>query len=91
MTAYFETYCDAILLRSRCQIYHQFTSLRYRRKWGRKVASQPRLLVCGQTVRKGETMTGYAAEHERAMAFVKIALGQIKALRYAVTPHDYEI
>ena len=36
-------------------------------------------------------MTGYADEHERTMAFAEIALGQIKALRQAATPRNYEI
>ena len=36
-------------------------------------------------------MTGHADEHERTMAFCEIALGQIKALRQAATPHNYEI
>src|SRR5579864_239027 len=30
-------------------------------------------------------------EHERTMAFAEIALGQIKALRQAATPRNYEI
>jgi diguanylate cyclase len=36
-------------------------------------------------------MTGQADEHERTMAFCEIALGQIKALRQAATPRNYEI
>ncbi len=36
-------------------------------------------------------MTGHADEHERTMAFAEIALGQIKALREAATPRNYEI
>jgi diguanylate cyclase len=36
-------------------------------------------------------MTGLADEHERTMAFSEIALGQIKALRQAATPRNYEI
>jgi diguanylate cyclase len=36
-------------------------------------------------------MPGYADEHERTMAFSEIALGQIKALRQAATPRNYEI
>lgn len=36
-------------------------------------------------------MAEYADEHERTMAFAEIALGQIKALRQAVTPRNYEI
>jgi diguanylate cyclase len=36
-------------------------------------------------------MTGQADEHERTMAFAKIALGQIKALRQAATPRNYEV
>ena len=36
-------------------------------------------------------MTGHADEHERTMAFAEIALGQIKALRQAATPRNYEI
>jgi len=36
-------------------------------------------------------MTGHADEHERTMAFADIALGQIKALRQAATPRNYEI
>jgi hypothetical protein len=31
-------------------------------------------------------MTEYTDEHERTMAFAKIVLGQIEALRHAVTP-----
>jgi diguanylate cyclase len=36
-------------------------------------------------------MTGHADDHERTMAFCDIALGQIKALRQAATPRNYEI
>jgi diguanylate cyclase len=36
-------------------------------------------------------MTGHTDEHERTMAFCEIALGQIKALRQAATPLNYEI
>jgi diguanylate cyclase len=36
-------------------------------------------------------MTDHADEHERTMAFCEIALGQIKALRQAATPRNYEI
>jgi diguanylate cyclase len=36
-------------------------------------------------------MTGHADDHERTMAFAEIALGQIKALREAATPRNYEI
>jgi diguanylate cyclase len=36
-------------------------------------------------------MTGHADEHERTMAFAEIALGQIKALRQAATPRNYEV
>ena len=36
-------------------------------------------------------MAEYADEHERTMAFAEIALGQIKALRQAATPRNYEI
>ena len=36
-------------------------------------------------------MPEYADEHERTMAFAEIALGQIKALRQAATPRNYEI
>lgn len=36
-------------------------------------------------------MTGHADEHERTMAFADIALGQIKALRQAATPRNYEV
>ena len=36
-------------------------------------------------------MTEDADEHERTMAFAEIALGQIKALRQAATPRNYEI
>jgi len=36
-------------------------------------------------------MDEYADEHERTMAFADIALGQIKALRQAATPRNYEI
>jgi diguanylate cyclase len=36
-------------------------------------------------------MTGHADEHERTMAFCDIALGQIKALRQAATPRNYEV
>jgi diguanylate cyclase len=36
-------------------------------------------------------MTVHADEHERTMAFCEIALGQIKALRQAATPRNYEI
>jgi diguanylate cyclase len=37
-------------------------------------------------------MTGQVAdEHERTIAFAKVALGQIRALRHAATPRNYEI
>ncbi|MBS0246633.1 MAG: GGDEF domain-containing protein [Proteobacteria bacterium] len=36
-------------------------------------------------------MSGESDEHERTMAFCDIALGQIKALRHAATPRNYEI
>lgn len=37
-------------------------------------------------------MTGQAAdEHERTLALAKVALGQIRALRHAATPRNYEI
>ncbi len=36
-------------------------------------------------------MAEAADEHERTMAFAEIALGQIKALRQAATPRNYEI
>lgn len=36
-------------------------------------------------------MAEYADEHERTIAFAEIALGQIKALRQAATPRNYEI
>ena len=36
-------------------------------------------------------MAEHADEHERTMAFAEIALGQIKALRQAATPRNYEI
>jgi diguanylate cyclase len=37
------------------------------------------------------SMTGHTGEHERTMAFADIALGQIKALRQAATPRNYEV
>src|SRR5450830_1684854 len=36
-------------------------------------------------------MAEAADEHERTMAFAEIALGQIKALRQAATPRNYEV
>jgi len=36
-------------------------------------------------------MLDSAGEHERTLAFAEIALGQIKALRHASTPRNYEI
>ncbi len=36
-------------------------------------------------------MTAQRDEHERTLAFAEIALGQIKALRQAATPRNYEI
>jgi diguanylate cyclase len=36
-------------------------------------------------------MAEYADAHERTMAFAEIALGQIKALRQAATPRNFEI
>lgn len=36
-------------------------------------------------------MIGQADEHERTMAFCEIALGQMRALRQAATPRNYEI
>ncbi len=41
--------------------------------------------------KRGFAMTGHADEHERTMAFAEIALGQIKALRQAASPRNYEI
>jgi diguanylate cyclase len=39
----------------------------------------------------GGRMTVHTEEHERSLAFADIALGQIKALRQAATPRNYEI
>jgi diguanylate cyclase len=36
-------------------------------------------------------MAAHSDEHERTMAFAEIALGQIKALRQAAIPRNYEI
>src|ERR1700745_1389946 len=36
-------------------------------------------------------MSDSAGEHERTLAFAEIALGQIKALRQASTPRNYEV
>src|SRR5260370_33306351 len=36
-------------------------------------------------------MTDSCGEHERTLAFAEIALGQIKALRQASTPRNYEV
>jgi diguanylate cyclase len=36
-------------------------------------------------------MTGRAEEYERTMGFAEVALGQMKALRHASTPRNYEI
>jgi diguanylate cyclase len=36
-------------------------------------------------------MAAHADEHERTMAFADIALGQIKALRQAASPRNYEV
>jgi diguanylate cyclase len=36
-------------------------------------------------------MAGNGDEHERTMAFAKIAFGQIKALRQSATPRNYEV
>jgi diguanylate cyclase len=36
-------------------------------------------------------MSGSADEHQRTMAFADIALGQMKALRQAATPRNYEV
>jgi diguanylate cyclase len=36
-------------------------------------------------------MTDHGDEHERTLAFAEIALGQIKALRHAAYPRNYEI
>jgi diguanylate cyclase len=36
-------------------------------------------------------MTAQSDEHERTMAFAEIALGQIKALRHAASPRNYDI
>ena len=77
--------------RNRFQIYRRFTSLTYR-PWG---ASRPfgrGVQTFGQEARiRGFAMAEYADEHERTMAFAEIALGQIKALRQAATPRNYEI
>ena len=40
---------------------------------------------------RGNAMAEIADEHERTMAFAEIALGQLKALRQAATPRNYEI
>ena len=40
---------------------------------------------------RGNAMAEIADEHERTMAFADIALGQLKALRQAATPRNYEI
>jgi diguanylate cyclase len=40
---------------------------------------------------RGVAISEYADEHERTMAFAEIALGQIKALRQAATPRNFEI
>ena len=39
----------------------------------------------------GTKMSEPAGEHERTMAFAEIAFGQIKALRQAATPRNYEV
>jgi diguanylate cyclase len=36
-------------------------------------------------------MANHPGEHERTLAFAEIALGQIKALRHAATPRNYEV
>ena len=36
-------------------------------------------------------MAGRVEDYERTMAFADIGLGQIKALRHAATPRNYEI
>jgi diguanylate cyclase len=36
-------------------------------------------------------MTAQADDHQRTMAYAEIALGQIKALRLAAIPRNYEI
>jgi len=36
-------------------------------------------------------MANHLGEHERTLAFAEIALGQIKALRHAATPRNYEV
>jgi diguanylate cyclase len=36
-------------------------------------------------------MANRTGEHERTLAFAEIALGQIKALRHAATPRNYEV
>jgi diguanylate cyclase len=43
------------------------------------------------TARMEACMTGHTGEHERTMAFADIALGQIKALRQAASPRNYEV
>ena len=50
-----------------------------------------RLKAYRQDASRGFSITGQADEHERTMAFCDIALGQIKALRQAATPRNYEI
>ena len=50
-----------------------------------------RLKAYRQDASRGFSITGHADEHERTMAFCDIALGQIKALRQAATPRNYEI
>ena len=51
-----------------------------------------RVQTCGQNARiRGFAVAEYADEHERTMAFAEIALGQIKALRQAATPRNFEI
>src|SRR5262249_45041856 len=41
--------------------------------------------------RRLTAMAGPSDEHERTMAFAEIAIGQIKALRQAAAPRNYEL
>src|SRR4029077_526723 len=70
------------------QIYPRFISLEYRFGERRHTCRPQRGLALQLGVL---SMTGRAEDYERTIAFADIALGQMKALRQAATPRNYEI
>lgn len=70
------------------QIYQSFISVAYRPRERDAV----RAVLCRPGLHSGVlAMTGPAEEYERTTGFAEIALGQMKALRHANNPRNYEI